>query len=311
MISLPVFCCKMFSDNVCRGEKMSLYDMLWFFAIYSVIGWIIEVAYHAVTMGKVINRGFLNGPLCPVYGSGVLMVLTVLGLLGGDVEIMSAWVLFGVGIVFATLVEFIAGFLLDKLFHARWWDYRDRKFNLNGYICLEFSLIWGLAIAFVLRIVHPTFAALVDKIPDNIGAVLLGVFYIIFLVDVILTVMSVLKMNEQLRKMEELQKAILTLSDGMSEIIGEKTMKTVDKVDKARVFADKILDEIAEDSEAYKAEREMRREELEAKLEHIRKQIMYRRLFGTRRILWSNPNLSHDRYQETLEKLREYTKNIR
>ena len=58
---------------------MTLYEMLWFFAIYSVIGWIIEVAYHAVTMGKVINRGFLNGPLCPVYGSGVLMVFAVLG----------------------------------------------------------------------------------------------------------------------------------------------------------------------------------------------------------------------------------------
>ena len=290
---------------------MDIYEMLWFFAIYSVIGWIIEVAYHAVTMGKVINRGFLNGPLCPVYGSGVLMVFAVLGLFGGDVETMSAWILFGVGIVFATLVEFIAGFLLDKLFHARWWDYRDRKFNLNGYICLQFSLIWGMAIAFVLRVVHPTFAALVYKIPERIGAAILGVFYVIFLIDLVITVMSVLKMNEQLRKMEELQKAILTLSDGMSEIIGEKTMKTVDKVDKAKVFADKILDEIAEDSEAYKAEHEMRREELEAKLEHIRKQIMYRRLFGTRRILWSNPNLSHDRYQDTLEKLREYAKNIR
>lgn len=290
---------------------MDIYEMLWFFAIYSVIGWIIEVAYHAVTMGKVINRGFLNGPLCPVYGSGVLMVFAVLGLFGGDVETMSAWILFGVGIVFATLVEFIAGFLLDKLFHARWWDYRDRKFNLNGYICLQFSLIWGMAIAFVLRVVHPTFAALVYKIPERIGAAILGVFYVIFLIDLVITVMSVLKMNEQLRKMEELQKAILTLSDGMSEIIGEKTIKTVDKVDKAKVFADKILDEIAEDSEAYKAEHEMRREELEAKLEHIRKQIMYRRLFGTRRILWSNPNLSHDRYQDTLEKLREYAKNIR
>lgn len=290
---------------------MDIYEMLWFFAIYSVIGWIIEVAYHAVTMGKVINRGFLNGPLCPVYGSGVLMVFAVLGLFGGDVETMSAWILFGVGIVFATLVEFIAGFLLDKLFHARWWDYRDRKFNLNGYICLQFSLIWGMAIAFVLRVVHPTFAALVYKIPEKIGAAILGVFYVIFLIDLVITVMSVLKMNEQLRKMEELQKAILTLSDGMSEIIGEKTIKTVDKVDKAKVFADKILDEIAEDSEAYKAEHEMRREELEAKLEHIRKQIMYRRLFGTRRILWSNPNLSHDRYQDTLEKLREYAKNIR
>lgn len=293
--------------------------MLWFFAIYSVIGWIIEVAYHAVTMGKVINRGFLNGPLCPVYGSGVLMVFAALGLMGeflgfdSDVGSMSVWALFFVGIVFATLVEFVAGFLLDKFFHARWWDYRDRKFNLNGYICLQFSLIWGMAIAFVLRVVHPTLVSLVEMIPESIGSVLLGVFYCIFLIDLVLTVMSVLKMNEQLRKMEELQKAILTVSDGMSELIGERTMKTVDRVDKARVLADKIMDEIALDSEAYKAEHEARREELlarkselEAKLEHIRKQIMYRRLFGTRRILSSNPNLMHDLYQDALDKLRDY-----
>lgn len=293
--------------------------MLWFFAIYSVIGWIIEVAYHAVTMGKVVNRGFLNGPLCPVYGSGVLMVFAALNVFGElfgfdpDVENMSAWALFTVGIVFATLVEFVAGFLLDKIFHARWWDYRDRKFNLNGYICLQFSLIWGMAIAFVLRVVHPTFDALVGKIPEGIGSVLLGVFYVIFLIDLVLTVMSVLKMNEQLRKMEELQKAILTVSDGMSEIIGGGTMKTVDRVDKAKVIADKIINDIVEDSEAYKAEHEARREELlaykaelEARLEHIRKQIMYQRLFGTWRILSSNPNLIHDLYQDALEKLREY-----
>ena len=293
--------------------------MLWFFAIYSVIGWIIEVAYHAVTMGKVVNRGFLNGPLCPVYGSGVLMVFAALGFMGKligfdtDVGSMSVWALFFVGIVFATLVEFVAGFLLDKFFHARWWDYRDRKFNLNGYICLQFSLIWGMAIAFVLRVVHPTFESLVEMIPESIGSVLLGVFYCIFLIDLVLTVMSVLKMNEQLRKMEELQKAILTVSDGMSELIGERTMKTVDRVDKAKVLADKIMDEIALDSEAYKAEHEARREELlarkselEAKLEHIRKQIMYRRLFGTRRILSSNPNLMHDLYQDALDKLRDY-----
>ena len=226
---------------------------------------------------------------------------------------MSVWALFFVGIVFATLVEFVAGFLLDKFFHARWWDYRDRKFNLNGYICLQFSLIWGMAIAFVLRVVHPTLVSLVEMIPESIGSVLLGVFYCIFLIDLVLTVMSVLKMNEQLRKMEELQKAILTVSDGMSELIGERTMKTVDRVDKARVLADKIMDEIALDSEAYKAEHEARREELlarkselEAKLEHIRKQIMYRRLFGTRRILSSNPNLMHDLYQDALDKLRDY-----
>lgn len=118
---------------------MSIYQILWYFMIYSVIGWIIEVSFHAVTLGKVVNRGFLNGPLCPVYGSGVLMVLAVVyidGALFGfetDLQKASTFGLFIVGIVFATLIELIAGFVLDKLFHARWWDYRGMKFNLNGY----------------------------------------------------------------------------------------------------------------------------------------------------------------------------------
>ena len=129
----------------------------------------IEVSYHAVTLGKVINRGFLNGPVCPVYGCGVLMVLSVLYIIGKifgidtDVANSNVLLLFVVGIVFATLVELMAGFALDRLFHTRWWNYNDRKYNLNGYICLEFSIIWGLAIAFVLRVIQPGIEDLVGN----------------------------------------------------------------------------------------------------------------------------------------------------
>ena len=102
----------------------------------------IEVSYHAVTMGKVVNRGFLNGPLCPVYGSGVLMVLMVVDLCGEwfgfetDLTKASTIELFIIGIIFATLIELIAGFLLDQMFHARWWDYSKIPLNLNGRIAL-------------------------------------------------------------------------------------------------------------------------------------------------------------------------------
>ena len=106
---------------------------------------------------KIVNRGFLNGPICPVYGSGVLMVLIVLFLVGSilgaktTVDTSHPMILFAIGIVFASLIEFLAGFILDKLFHARWWDYSDRKFNINGYICLEFSMIWGVSNCICLK----------------------------------------------------------------------------------------------------------------------------------------------------------------
>ena len=174
-----------------------MYDFLWYFMIYSIIGWMIEVSYHAVTMGRVVNRGFLNGPLCPVYGSGVLMVLMVLDLCGKffgfetDLSKASTVMLFIIGIIFATLIELIAGFLLDRFFHARWWDYRDRRFNLNGYICLEFSIYWGLGIAFVLRVIQPFFEKTVHKVPLRIGIIILSACYLIFLIDLIITVLTV------------------------------------------------------------------------------------------------------------------------
>ncbi len=293
---------------------MTIYNALWYFMIYAVVGWMIEVSYHAVRLGKVVNRGFLNGPLCPVYGCGVLMVLSVLNVLGNafgvetDLEKASPLLLFAVGIIFATLIELIAGFLLDKLFHARWWDYRDRKFNLNGYICLEFSIIWGLCIAFVLRVIQPFFDRIIDLIPVLAGQIMLTFMYLVFAADLIITVMTILKLNKQLERMKNMENAILKLSDGMSEVIADSTLKTMDRIEEGKQRSEVRKEEIRaslEDAREKHAEaREKHRQALEAQYDHLKKQLMYHKLFGTGMLLNNYSEHGHSRYQDIISKIR-------
>ena len=280
-----------------------MYEMLWYFMIYSVIGWMIEVSFQAVTRGEVINRGFLNGPLCPVYGSGVIMVLMVVDLCGfwfgleTNLSEASTIELFIIGIIFATLIELVAGFLLDQLFHARWWDYRDRRFNLNGYICLEFSIIWGLAIAFVLRVIQPVFEGIVATIPEKIGIIILIVCYFVFTIDIIITVLTVLKLNKQLSKMRDLELAIQKLSDGMSEIIGNSTLKTVEKINDSHDKVEQRKAELRDKMDDAKAD-------LEESYKHLRLLIRYQRIFGMGRVIKSLSKRGNKMYQDILDKLR-------
>ena len=301
---------------------MTIYDVLWYFMIYSMVGWMVEVAFHAVTVGKVINRGFLNGPVCPVYGSGVLMVLSVLNILGTafgvetDLEKASPLLLFVVGLIFATLIELIAGFLLDKLFHARWWDYRDRKFNLNGYICLGFSIVWGLAIAFVLRVIQPFFDHLIDLIPVFLGWIVLIFVYIMFITDIVITVMTILKLNKQLEHMQKMEAAMLRVSDGMSEVIATNTMKTMDRLEESRqkseerkeAFREKAeerKENLREKAEERRKEREEKRAALEEQYIHLKKQIEYHKLFGAGMVLNNFAENGHSRYQDIISKIRD------
>ena len=333
---------------------MTIFQILWFFMIYAVIGWVIEVAYHAITLGQVINRGFLIGPLCPVYGAGVIMVLSVLDIVGNlfgletNLGKVSTWELFIVGIIFATLIELIAGFLLDKFFHARWWDYRDRKFNLNGYICLEFSIIWGLAIAFVLRVVHPTFDRFVDKIHGHVAWFVLMIIYAVFIADTVLTVMTILKLNKQLEALQNMEKSIRSLSDGMSEVIAGGTMKAMKQVEEKKEefneYKEKKIEEITEKKEARAERKEARKEAFAEKKEarkeafaekrearresyaemrekqkaameknyaFMREKLRKSRIFGMGRVLNTMPKRSHAYYQGIVEKLREAnTRNV-
>ena len=275
-------------------------EVLWLFMIYSLLGWGIEVVYHAVTLGAVVNRGFLNGPVCPVYGCGVICVLGVIKKAGesmgysGNIETASPAVLFVVGITFATAIELIAGAALDKLFHARWWDYSREKFNYKGYICLRFSIIWGLIIAFVLRVIHPGIQSIVGLIPAGIGLIVLIIIYIVFVTDIILTTLAVLKLNKQLDALDELQKSILLISEGMSEVIGTGTIKTVEKLETGKEIA--------------KGEYEQKKQKLEELLAHMEKSIMYNKMFGIGRLFRAFPDMKHSKYQDIIDQIKNMIK---
>lgn len=128
---------------------MTFYDLLWYFTIYSFLGWCSEVIFATVTTGKFVNRGFLNGPVCPIYGFGMSLVLLVLLPFSDNIPL-----LFIGGALLTSAIELVGGWALKKFFHTTWWDYSDQPFNLGGYICLKFSILWGLCVVVVIRIVH-------------------------------------------------------------------------------------------------------------------------------------------------------------
>ena len=142
------------TDTVVCG--FSLYHILAYFLIYSCIGWCLEVIYAAATTGQLVNRGFLNGPVCPIYGFGMIIVLFALTPLQHSILLLYIG-----GVILPSALELVGGWALYKLYHTRWWDYSDFPFNIGGYICLEFCLLWGVGTLVVMRIVHPVVADLV------------------------------------------------------------------------------------------------------------------------------------------------------
>ena len=171
--------------NTAIIANMTLYQILWFFVVYSILGWCLEVIYHAVTLGKVINRGFLNGPVCPVYGFGMLAVLLFFDSLQTDVSDSNFLLLYLGGVVLATAVELIGGWALDKLFHARWWDYSDKPFNLNGYICVRSVTTWGIFALILIYAILPPFEKLQDRHPKVFNIIAVSLFSL-FVLDIIL-----------------------------------------------------------------------------------------------------------------------------
>ena len=135
----------------------TLYQILAYFLIYSCLGWCLEVVYAAATTGQIVNRGFLNGPVCPIYGFGMVIVLFALTPFA-----RSTLALYIGGVILPSALELVGGWALYRLYHTRWWDYSDKPFNIGGYICLEFSLLWGVGTLVMMKAIHPPIAGLVE-----------------------------------------------------------------------------------------------------------------------------------------------------
>ena len=155
-----------------------------FFMIYSFIGYLTEITSCSINNKKlIVNRGFCLGPYLPIYGFSSVIMNIFLAKYNKDIItlfVMSAFV--------CTLMEYMTSLILEKIFHARWWDYTEKKFNLSGRVCLENSCLFGLGGVFIVSILHPFLDGLVSMIPHNVLIILSIVLFVIFMIDVIITV---------------------------------------------------------------------------------------------------------------------------
>lgn len=262
----------------------NIYQALWIFIIYAFLGWCSEVAFAAVNKGKFVNRGFLNGPVCPIYGVGMLIVVLCLWNLRD-----RPLLLFLGSALLTTALEFVTGFVLERFFHDKWWDYSDMPFNIKGYVCLKFTILWGLAASFIIGAIHRFIYMLIEKTPFVLGVILLAVFSAAFIADFTVTLTALVKLPKKLKAMAEAERALRAVSDKIGENISDTTIAAKEK------------------GEALAEENKPRLEELKAEYEKKKKELsaMLERNFVQRRIFKAFPNLKNGRYKAIFDRISE------
>ena len=174
-----------------------MYNIAFYFLlyiIYSMIGWLLEVVWTFITDKKLVNRGFLIGPYCPIYGTGCILMILLLQKYSDDIL-----VLFIMSMLICSILEYATSYFMEKIFKARWWDYSKRKFNINGRICLETLIPFGILGCVLIYALNPFVSKLIKAIPSNILIIISGIVFIAFLIDNIVSfkVISKIKVSSQ------------------------------------------------------------------------------------------------------------------
>ncbi len=280
--------------------SLNYYAIASYFVIYSFVGWIVEVIYQALKKGKIINRGFLNGPVCPIYGFGMVAVLLFFDYIDiGDLQEASGIFLFGIGVLFSTAIELFGGWALDKLFHTKWWDYSKEKYNLHGYICLKFSIIWGIGVVFIMHVIHPLVQKFsVNLIPSRIGWWLLAILYIIYFIDLVVTVTEIIGLNKQIKQLEDTKASLRVVSDAISTRVGESAIKTSQRIEESQIQSELAKEKVKDDLL-------MKKEYYEKTIQATRENIATRKK-AVIRLMKAFPELDMHEYQSGKEELQKF-----
>lgn len=187
----------------------SFYVLFYNFIIYSFFGWIWESCFVSVQKGEWINRGFLNGPLIPLYGSGATLVYMMIA----PIQEHPSYV-FLVGMTAATILEYITSYVMEKLFHAKWWDYSNYRYHFQGRICLLASLFWGFLSLLMADVFQPFVDSIIAAIPRRIGEVAGVAIGTGFIVDVVITVIYTVQWDKKLEELEHIREEFTEYLEG-------------------------------------------------------------------------------------------------
>ena len=273
----------------------SIFQWIAFFIIYCFIGWVFESVYVSIEHKKWVNRGFMNGPFLPIYGFGAIIMLFA----ALPVRV-NLFLIFLFGMLAATALEYFTGWAIEKIFKTRYWDYTYQPFNVDGYICLGCSLMWGVCAIVLLKFLHGPAEKIVLGINSTALIVADGIFLCYFLWDMYVSVRQAIDLRkvitEYIRNNEELQ-------------------RLQKRVDVLIAFMNEDKENFQNKLEARKAEREEKREEIRAELDALKADINGKReafhekihtfQHRARKVLKRNPSVHAKRQHLTFDELKE------
>ena len=190
-------------DNKIAG--ISLYYIISWFFIYSFLGWVWESAYVSIKNRKFVNRGFINGPLCTIYGAGAVAVYLILRPFEGNLGFLYIG-----GVVTATALEYVTGWIMETVFHTRWWDYSDKKYNLHGYISLASSLLWGVFSILLFQLLQPFVSWITSLYPRSVGEIALAVVSVLYGIDFGVSAYTAFGLSKTFGKVEDMLEELVS-----------------------------------------------------------------------------------------------------
>lgn len=194
--------------------EYTTYQLLWFFLVYAFLGWLGETALAAARKGRLINRGFLSAPFSPVYGLASVLFALFLPELREDPIF-----LFLLGMILATALELATGVFLERIFRQKWWDYSDERWNFQGYICLKYSLIWGVLAVLSLFVFNPLLTRLIGLIPRPLGNLLLLILFILLAIDFLGSWAALVQLNGALKEPTEISRRWKRISNALDNAV--------------------------------------------------------------------------------------------
>ena len=204
------------------GDK--LFEILTYFIIYSILGWMMESIVRSISEKKIINTGFLKGPLCPIYGFGAIIMFLFLDRFENNIIL-----LFFIAIIILSIWEYLVGVLLEKMFHTKYWDYSDQKFNIQGRVCLVNSICWGVLGVVFVKYIHPFDQEIIQQVDIHLLHYVIGIITLVALVDMITSVIKVKNIKDTLEKVEKLN---IEIKEKLKEIkeLTKEVEKSSDKI---------------------------------------------------------------------------------
>ncbi len=268
-----------------------------YLTIYSFAGWLMETLVCSFEERKYVNRGFLTGPFCPIYGFGAIMIIAVLRPLGDAILLV-----FVAGIVMTSLLEYFTGFLLERIFSMKWWDYSTRFMNIHGRVCLTNALAFGAMAVALIVFIHPKTELLVGWIPGLALPWLAWMLMAYFIIDTIVAAKAALALKGRLAKiheaLNELEEKSHAYADAMAAAIDYRKVLATEKLEEKGHAYREALTESFEQAKAQAAEKlEAAKAQYEALMDRPR------RLH--RRFLIAFPRLSSVKHQNSLQRLRD------